>query len=120
MKITASFFAAFLKCPTKCWLRATGETPSGNTYAEWVQSQDESYRATETERLLAGTPPGESARAPAAESLKTVKWQFAVDIAVRSEFGSSRGDEAQTEKSEIGNRKSEIENQPESDVVCYH
>jgi predicted RecB family nuclease len=97
MKITSSCFAAFLKCPTKCWLRVTGETPSGNTYAEWVQSQDESFRATETERwLAAGTPPGESARAPTAETLKTAKWQFAVDIPVRAEFGNSQGGKAQT------------------------
>src|ERR1035438_9460786 len=96
MKIMPSLLEAFMKCPIKCWLRAKSETPSGNTYAEWVQSQDESFRATETERLLAGTPPGESARAPAAENLKTAKWQFAVDIPVCIELGSSRGDKAQT------------------------
>jgi len=96
MKITSSFFAAFLKCPTKSWLRSNSETPSGNTYAEWVQSQDESFRATEAERLLAGTPPDESARSPAAENLKTAKWRFAVDIPAHIAFGSSRGNEAQT------------------------
>jgi hypothetical protein len=62
MNISSPLFAAFLKCPTKCWLRATGETPSGNTYAEWVETQNESYRVAQTERLLAETPPGESAR----------------------------------------------------------
>ena len=49
MTITASRFEAFLKCPTKGWLRANNETPSGNTYAEWVQSQTESFRASQTE-----------------------------------------------------------------------
>jgi hypothetical protein len=34
MKITPPLFEAFLKCPTKCWLRANSEPPSGNTYAE--------------------------------------------------------------------------------------
>ncbi len=65
MTITPSLFEAFLKCPTKCWLRATNETPSANTYAEWVQSQNESFRAAQGERVLAETPPGESARSPA-------------------------------------------------------
>ena len=96
MKIMTSLFEAFIKCPTKCWLRAKSETPSGNTYAEWVRSQDESFRSTETERLLAGTPPGESARAPAAENLKSAKWQFAVDIPVLFVFGNTRDDKSQT------------------------
>jgi len=39
MKISSELFAAFLKCPTKCWLRAAGEQGSGNPYAEWVKSQ---------------------------------------------------------------------------------
>ena len=46
MTITPTLFEALLKCPTKCWLRAAGEAPSGNPYAEWVQSQNGSYRAT--------------------------------------------------------------------------
>jgi hypothetical protein len=40
MTITPSLFDAFLKCLTKCWLRATGEPPSGNAYAEWVKTQN--------------------------------------------------------------------------------
>ena len=42
MIITPSFFEAFIKCPTKCWLRFTGEPASGNAYAEWVQTESES------------------------------------------------------------------------------
>ena len=56
MKITPFLFDAFLKCPTKCWLRAHDETPSGNTYAEWVLSQNEAYRAAQTDRLLGCGP----------------------------------------------------------------
>jgi hypothetical protein len=37
MKITSDLFQAYLKCPTKCWLRATGELGTGNSYSEWVQ-----------------------------------------------------------------------------------
>ena len=42
MKISSRLFEAFLKCPTKCWLRATGESFGGNAYAEWVKTQNES------------------------------------------------------------------------------
>jgi len=84
MKIAPSLFEAFLNCPTHCWLRATGGPPSGNTYAEWVQAQNETYRVTETERLLAEHPPSESARSPSAEHLKTDKWRLAVDVSGRT------------------------------------
>ena len=80
MTIEPSIFEAYLKCPTKCWLRANLETPSGNTYAEWVEAQNESFRAAETERLLAKTPPAESARSPSPENLKTAKWLLAVNV----------------------------------------
>jgi hypothetical protein len=105
MTITPLLFDAYLKCPTKCWLRFTNEPPSGNPYAEWVQTETESYRAAAAERLTANTPDDECA-APCsrrreeahylANDLKTAKWQFAVDIPARTELGSSRGNEAQT------------------------
>ena len=82
MKITNSLFEAFLKCPTKCWLRATNEQPSGNAYAEWVQTQNESYRVPETERLRAQTPPADYALSPPEENLKAAKWQLAVNVAM--------------------------------------
>jgi hypothetical protein len=44
MKITPGLFEAYLKCPTKCWLRATGERSAGNIYSEWVKEQNDSYR----------------------------------------------------------------------------
>ena len=31
MKITSDVFEAYLKCPTKCWLRATDEPSAGLT-----------------------------------------------------------------------------------------
>jgi hypothetical protein len=104
MTITPSLFEAFLKCPTKCWLRATGEPPSGNTYAEWVEAQNESYRAAQTESLLAETPHAESARSPAPENLKTAKWLLAADVSVRTPNlpRSSRREEAPSGNAERG------------------
>lgn len=82
MRITPDLFEAYLKCPTKCWLRATDEPDIGHPYSEWVKSQNESFRATETERLIAETPEGEAAHAPCPVNLKTGKWRLAVDVAV--------------------------------------
>ena len=103
MKITPLLFEAFLNCPTHCWLNATGERPSGNAYAEWVQVQTETYRTIETERLLAETPSSESARSPFAENLKTGKWRLAVDVAVRTPElpCSSRREEAHSSLSQV-------------------
>src|ERR1700693_3673939 len=59
MKITPDVFEAYLKCPTKCWLRSTGEPSARNTYSEWVKTQNDYYRVSETRRLLAGSPKDE-------------------------------------------------------------
>ena len=53
MKITADLFEAFLKCPTKCYLRSTGQAGSGNAYAEWVREQNDAYRKEAVQRLVA-------------------------------------------------------------------
>jgi hypothetical protein len=67
-----------------------------------VQSQNESFRATETERLLAATPPSESVRSPAQENLKASKWRLAVDVVVRTPElpRSSRRQEAPSQNAE--------------------
>ncbi|MDD5140596.1 MAG: TM0106 family RecB-like putative nuclease [Verrucomicrobiales bacterium] len=105
MNITPSLFEALLKCSTKCWLRFTCEPPTGNPYAEWVQAENESYRVATAERLMANLPAdecaafGSSRREEAhysSETLKTAKWQLALDIPARTDLGSSRGNEAQT------------------------
>ena len=82
MTTTSFLFEAFLKCPIKCWLRAVGELPSGNRYADWVKTQNESYRAVQVRRLVAATPEDEYALSPSAENLKAAKWLLAVDVMV--------------------------------------
>jgi len=91
MKISADPFEAFLKCPTKCWLRAAGEPGSGNDYAEWVKSQTASYRATETGRLVSGIPNGEFVASPPLESLKSGKWWLAVDVLAQTPEAKPHG-----------------------------
>jgi hypothetical protein len=85
MKITTSLFRAHIKCPTKCWLKFTGEPATGNAYAEWVQSQNESYRAATIERLRSEVPQIECAVALAQENLKTSKWRLGFDIVATSQ-----------------------------------
>jgi predicted RecB family nuclease len=88
MKITPDSFEAFLKCPTKCWLRATNETSGGNAYAEWVKSQVEPYRTKETARWTAELLNGDLATSPEVEYLKSAKWRLATNVVVRAEENS--------------------------------
>ena len=80
MKIPADLFEAFIKCSTKCWLRAAGEPTSGNAYAEWVKSQNESHRTDAAKRLMADVPANDCDVAPVAENLKSAKWRLAVGV----------------------------------------
>src|SRR6266704_3494716 len=81
MRITPDLFGAYLKCPTKCFLRAHGEAPSGNAYAEWFRSQNEAYRSAGMARLKASVPRERWAGiAPDLPDLKTAKWRLAVDL----------------------------------------
>ena len=84
MKINSSLFQAHIKCPTKCWLRFTGEPVTGNAYAEWVQSQNESYRDTAIQRLRSEALHDDCAISPVQEGLKTSKWRLGFDV-----FGTS-------------------------------
>src|ERR1039458_3864714 len=86
MKITPDLFEAFLKCPTKCWLRSNGEPASGNEYAEWVKAQNESYRKTATERLMAKTSKQHVSISPLAQDLKAAKWLLATGCAVEAQL----------------------------------
>ena len=88
MKITPDLFEAFLKCPTKCWLRAMNEIPSGNAYAEWVKSQEESYRTKATAQVIAELSNGDLATSPEVEKLKSAKWRLATNVVVRAQEDS--------------------------------
>ena len=85
MKITPPVFQAFLKCPTKCWLRHSGEPTAGNVYAEWVQAENKSYRINAVTRLLDEIPKDDCALAPAPENLKSAQWRITVDVVLETE-----------------------------------
>ena len=81
MRITPDLFAAYLKCPTKCWLRSRGEAGGENEYADWVRTQNESYHRANANRLLESVPEHERVIAPpAGENPKTTGWRLAMDL----------------------------------------
>jgi len=80
MKVTSDLFQAYLKCHTKCWLRATGELGTGNSHSEWVQAQNLSYRVTEVARLVAASPKNEIATSPNLKDFQTTKWRLATGV----------------------------------------
>lgn len=84
MNISADLFQAHLKCPMKCWLCAAGEIATGNAYAEWVKTQDEAYRTTETARLQGDQSNVEMATSPGPENLKSAKWKLATNVMVQA------------------------------------
>ena len=85
MTITADIVEAFLKCPTKCYLRSLGEVGTGNAFAEWVRTQNELWRREGIKRLMAGTAPGECVGSPSVTTnLNTAKWRLAIECLVRS------------------------------------
>jgi predicted RecB family nuclease len=88
MKITPTVFEAYLKCPTTCWLRSTGEPSTGNTYSQWVNAQNDSYRATAKARLIAESPNDEVALSPDMENPKAAKWRLAVSVTVQAHMDS--------------------------------
>jgi len=89
MNISPELFQAYLKCPMKCWLRAAGESSTGNTYHEWVKTQDETYRSTETSRLVDKLPNGDVAISPDSENLKSAKWKLATNFGVQAPYRSA-------------------------------
>jgi predicted RecB family nuclease len=45
---------AYLKCPTKCFLRSLGETGTENSYANWASAQHLSYSSEGIKQLVKG------------------------------------------------------------------
>ena len=90
MKLTSALFEAYLKCPTKCYLRSSGQTGSGNAYAEWVREQNDAYRNDGVQRLMAATESAAAVVTPGTTNLKTTTWRLAVDMALETEIMASR------------------------------
>lgn len=89
MKITSHIFEAYLKCPTKSWLLSREEPHTGNTYADWVKRQSETYRSSASKlflgRIAANEPIDSQIRLV---NSKEVRWRFARDASAQFALGS--------------------------------
>src|SRR6266540_247820 len=86
MNITANLFEAYLKCPTKCFLRPRDEAGVGNAYADWVRPQTESYRNDRIKDLesIAGRD-GRIITAPLTENPKVADRGYVFDFVARAQ-----------------------------------
>jgi predicted RecB family nuclease len=82
MKITSQIFEAHLKCNTKCWLRSLGQIGRQNTYAEWCQTQNDSYRQEGIRRLFEELSQEEYCLSPPSKDLKQTGWRLAVGLSL--------------------------------------
>jgi predicted RecB family nuclease len=88
--ITTQIFHAYLKCPLKCWLLFTGESGSGNEYADWKQNQNDSYTKSGTEQLLKSVKCDElSVSQIVISNIKTARWKYASNIKVVHDYMES-------------------------------
>src|SRR5438309_7781509 len=86
MAITTDLFEAFLKCRTKCFLRARAEIETGNVYADWFRTESDRFHSEGIKRLVAGVAPDKLAAATAAtENVGLAQWQWAINLEARSE-----------------------------------
>jgi predicted RecB family nuclease len=86
MTITADIVEAFLKCPTKCYLRSVGEVGTGNPCADWLRTQKESCRSEGIKRLTEGATTGECViGSSGTNNMKTAKWRLATEYVVRAQ-----------------------------------
>jgi hypothetical protein len=81
MTVGSKLFESYLECPTKCWLRSRAEPPAGNSYAEWVSAQNETYFQGGLKRLLVTLPESDRATTPPIpKNPKDVAWRLAIDV----------------------------------------
>ena len=86
MAVTTDLVEAFLKCPTKCFLRARAEVQTGSAYADWLRTESDVFRSEGIKRLVAGVAADKCVTGTAAtESVRSAQWQLALDFVARSE-----------------------------------
>jgi len=86
MVITTQVFESYLKCPLKCWLLFTSEPGTGNSYSDWKQKSNESYRDLGVEQLLNSAKNDEpTASHIASVNIKTAKWKYASYVNTESD-----------------------------------
>jgi predicted RecB family nuclease len=91
MIVSSQLFEAYLECSTKCWLRSRAEPATGNCFAEWACSQNETYLEYGLKRSFATVPESDRATAPPIpKNPKDVTWCLATDVRWRARDLESR------------------------------
>jgi predicted RecB family nuclease len=90
MTVTSELFEAHLKCPTKCFLKSTGETDRTNAYANWIETESRTYRTDGCQRVMDRISSGECvASSENLRDQRAIRWQFVVDLCVHAQGLSS-------------------------------
>jgi hypothetical protein len=85
MTVTANLVEAYLKCPTKCFLRWLGEASTSSEYADFVQAQQTSYRSEGINRLTQALTPNECGSGSFVTLIgKRAKWHVTIGSVARS------------------------------------
>ncbi|MCP5361457.1 MAG: IS66 family transposase [Hyphomicrobiales bacterium] len=74
--VTSQHVADYLSCPTKCYLRHTGQKQEASPYAEWLLHQSRHYKAKAEQRLLQQYSPVDVTR----DNITMNGWKLAVGI----------------------------------------
>jgi hypothetical protein len=85
MTVNSQLLDAFLKCPTKCWLRSVGEQITDKSFVQWARVRNESYVAAEIHRLISRKDPDGHVTSPVAEDLKKGKWRLATNVLTQTQ-----------------------------------
>jgi predicted RecB family nuclease len=91
--VTAGLFEAYLKCPTKCFLRSVGDMPGENEFAVWYRTEAAGYTERCVAALVTKFDPREVAPSGFAvnqNSFRSASWSIAVDCLARTERLESR------------------------------
>lgn len=81
MIVTANLFDAYLRCATKCFMRASGETGTGNPYAGWTHARELAYNRESVARIQEGIADSECINGPLdRKRLKSAEWRLAIDV----------------------------------------
>jgi len=79
--ITSHLFEAYLKCPTKSWLRSQDKRGDENAHADWERRQSDCYRSEGIKRLLHDVAENDRVTSPpSTDILGTAGWRLAVDL----------------------------------------
>lgn len=105
MIITAQLFEDYLKCATKCWLRSKGEKGSGNSYAEWLQRQQDAYRNAGAKRLTDFFHETVSTFSHFDSGARdTTRWHLDLDFLAQTETSESRIHAVESITAQVGGK----------------